>query len=94
MPAVKLHKGLVVAFVGVMDDRHALLADGIPNAVDACDEDKPAASATYVTEGSLLPQAGNPDSDRSGHTFPKSGASPMFAHNLDRGKPADVGSRV
>ena len=42
MPAVKLHDGLVVAFVRVMDDADALLPNRIADAVDPGDEDEPA----------------------------------------------------
>jgi hypothetical protein len=48
-----LNKGLVVQFVGVMDDRDALLANRIADAIDPGDQDQPTRDA--------LPLNGHPD---------------------------------
>src|SRR5579863_5546920 len=40
VPTMKLRKGFVVAFVGIMDDRDTVLANGIPDTINAGDEDE------------------------------------------------------
>ena len=34
-----------MAFVGIVDDRHGMLPDGVPDSVDPGDEDEPAGNA-------------------------------------------------
>jgi hypothetical protein len=45
MPTVKLHKGLIVQFVRVVDDRDGLVPDRLADPVDPGDQDKPAGDA-------------------------------------------------
>jgi hypothetical protein len=53
VPAVKLHKGLIPAFISIDDDSDGMVPDGVTDAVDPGDQDEPAASATCVTEGGV-----------------------------------------